>query len=546
MRLTLKGTRGILKYGNETVIMNEKSFQKILKLKLIVTSLFLFLFMFSSQFIQAAQFYWTIETVDSVGVVGKHSALGFNGTTPHIAYYDETTPGLKYATKSGGVWTLETVDTSGNSGTETDIAFNGSAVGISYKGNSHDLKFASKTGGVWTVETVDAVELIVGEDSSLAYDSGNPVITYSSLHGTTFERSLKFAKKTGGVWNIETADSSSAIVGWASSVAIDNNGDPAVVYSDQTNSDLKYGIRSDTPSWNQEVLDGNGGTFTSLDFFSNGDPAAAYRRQSDGHLVYATKSGGAWSFETIQTETPSYVHLIVDDSGDPNVIYHSGFSSTIKVATKSGGVWSIENVTGGTGSFLGADIDSNGSIGISSWLSGSNDLRYMFAEQGNLLNGANSDIDVRFDVGVFTGSSESGGITADSITVTGDGRLRKETSSTSESEWLAASFIGDVFANMDLALDNSTLVGTATLTFNYADILSTLLAAGYTEDGIRIFHNHPTLGKEQLPVVSQDFDADTITVTTTSFSDFSIGVNPEPATILLLGAPLLALLRRKK
>ncbi len=494
---------------------------------------------------QAAQFYWTVEVVDTVGNVGKHTAMGFDGATPHIAYYDESTPGLKHAFKSGGVWTLETVDTSGNSGTETSLSFNGGDVGISYKGNSHDLKYATKSGGVWSVDTVDAVELIVGEDSSLAYDSGNPVITYSSYNGTTFERSLKFAKKSGGVWSTEFADSSSAVVGWASAVAIDGNGDPGVVYSDQTNSDLKYGIRSDTPSWNLEVLDGNGGTFTSLDYFSNGDPAVAYRRQSDGHLVYATKSGGVWSYESVQTETPSYMKIMVDSSGDPNIVYHSGFSSIIKVATKSGGVWSIQNVTS-PGSFLSADIDSNGGIGISYWSYLANDLYYASAEQGNLLNGANSDVDVRFDVGVFTGSGESGGITADSITVTGDGRLRKDISGTSEATWKAESFIGDVFGNFDLALDNATLVGTATLTFNYTDILTALLSAGYTEEGIRIFHNHPTNGIEQLPVLSQDLGANTITVQTTSFSDFGVGVNPEPSSLILLSLGLLGFFKRRK
>ena len=64
---------------------------------------------------------WTIETVDSVGVVGEYTSLALDATgRPHISYYDATNGDLKYAPAGrGSSWTLEIVDGSGDVGRYT-------------------------------------------------------------------------------------------------------------------------------------------------------------------------------------------------------------------------------------------------------------------------------------------------------------------------------------------------------------------------------------------------------------------------------------------
>ena len=106
-----------------------------------------------------------------------------------------------------------------------------------YDGTTNDLKYARKSGGVWTLETADGSANNVGLYTSLALDaSGNPHVSY--YDGTTND--LKYALKTGGVWTRETADGSANFVGSNTSLALDASGNPHVSYYDGTTGDLKY------------------------------------------------------------------------------------------------------------------------------------------------------------------------------------------------------------------------------------------------------------------------------------------------------------------
>ncbi len=84
--------------------------------------------------------------------------------------------------------------------------------------------------------------------------------------------------------------------------------------------------------------------------------------------------------------------------------------------------------------------------------------------------------------------------------------------------------------------------GDVQLTFCYDD---NLLVPGISEDMLYVYHQTAG-GWEQLPVVSRDLVGNTITVTTTSFSDFALGAVPEPSSAALLALGAAALLKRRR
>jgi len=281
---------------------------------------------------------WTRETADgSPNNVGWYASLTLDALgNPHISYWDATSTELEYARRSGGVWVRETVDPSANNlGSHTSIAVDAAGnIHVSYLDVTvGDLKYARKSGGVWTLETADGTGAVTGYWSSLALDaSGNPHVSYQDL--TNFD--LKYARKIGGVWSIETADASPNDVGYYTSLALDAQGNPHVSYQHRTTFDVKYARRTGG-LWTIETADASAnavGEYSSLALDAAGNPHIAYEDLTSFDMKYARKNGGAWIVEAADGSAivAAYPSITIDAAGNPHITYQDETNFDLKYA----------------------------------------------------------------------------------------------------------------------------------------------------------------------------------------------------------------------
>lgn len=334
---------------------------------------------------------WWNTRVDFVSNLAWDSSLTLDAEgNPHIAYHDLGNGNLKYASKSGGSWTVESVDATGQTGSFASLAFDAKGnphIAYSSGGPNHELKYASKSDGSWTVESVDGpsrscagwLSTDLGWYASLAFDAeSKPHIAYydmSEIREGEHANNLKYANRTASGWTVETVDTPGD-VGKFASLALDAEGNARVAYFDNTNRDLKYASKSGG-NWTVETVAATGsvGWDSSLALDAGGNPHIAYYEMTewmrDGDLKYASKGGGSWVVETVDTtgEVGENAALALDDQGNPHIAYYDGTNHDLKYARKNGTTWTIETVDaiGNVGLYASLVLDTQGNPRIAYW-----------------------------------------------------------------------------------------------------------------------------------------------------------------------------------
>ena len=192
---------------------------------------------------------WSIQTIDSNAYVGEFTSLKLDSSgNPHISYWDFgknfTNEDLKVASYDSTGWNIQTVDSVGEVGkfSSLDLDKEGNTHISYYDSGNGDLKYAVSTGSSWNIQVVDS-NGDVGTDTSLALDSnGNPHISYTD----NTNHVLKYASSDGSSWNIVSLRSAGYVGEYTSlpndqtSLKIDKDDKAHIAYCDWGNYWLKY------------------------------------------------------------------------------------------------------------------------------------------------------------------------------------------------------------------------------------------------------------------------------------------------------------------
>ncbi len=295
---------------------------------------------------------WIFATIDNQCTLGGTSMAVDSNNNVHIAYADQLSGQLKYATNVSGSWTTYTIDkTSYYISLALDSNNN---VHISYYDPiNHDLKYATNVSGSFQSEIVDS-NGDAGVFNSLGVDHNGKVHIsyYSYLNFGNVP--LMYATNASGVWNTSVIESTPYTQG-ETSLAIDSANAVHVAYILTTYiSKLKYATNS-SGTWTTEFVEpGTDDEFyPSLAVDSNDKAHISYR--GNGNLNYATNASGAWVIS--QLDLPAwYTSLAIDSNNNIHISYNSQYENNnlnynnLKYATNQSGYWvtsTVEALDGG-------------------------------------------------------------------------------------------------------------------------------------------------------------------------------------------------------
>jgi hypothetical protein len=234
---------------------------------------------------------WTFDNVEDNPLTSPYPSISLDShDLPGISYMKRQSTDDESALwfaklGSNGTWSYEEIDSNGDMRYCSLYIDSNDSYHISYEELGDELRYAYWNGTKWSVEVVDA-ERGVGSWSSIKADkNGRPHIAYvDSAH-----REVKYANKLNGTWNITSIDSTTA--GGGPSLDLDPLERPQISYQGRA-SNLKHAWWDGT-AWNNEVVDNRRivGWLSSMRIDDNGDIHISYRNESDPkdvHVSYAT------------------------------------------------------------------------------------------------------------------------------------------------------------------------------------------------------------------------------------------------------------------
>jgi M6 family metalloprotease-like protein len=203
------------------------------------------------------------------------------------------------------------------------------------------------------------VDVAAGEDHSLARTASGLVYGWGkNLNGQVGPgpnpqtTPIVVTDESQPAWLTMTVDATTAVTGEFASIALDPWGRTGIAYTDRTNGDLKFALRTGGgwgggAGWSIETVDTVNATgwYTSLAFGADGSPRIAYMDGTRTYLRYAAKSGSVWTREDVaNTNCTLPTSLAFDTADRPFIAIQDCSSTQVRVYARSGpfsGPWSL-------------------------------------------------------------------------------------------------------------------------------------------------------------------------------------------------------------
>jgi hypothetical protein len=271
----------------------------------------------------------------------------------------------------------QTVDSIGDVGWQTSIAIDGNGyphIGYIAPPPLTDLKYARKTGSGWSVETASGTCNPLSA-TNLVLDAGdNPAMA------TGINEAL-YVFKDGAGWTSEVIG---GFATWYASMALDNNGVPRVLYNwsvyKEAYSRVAYSIRIGTDLWVESTI--GSGPFTpsapvyKLVFDSDNYRHIAYISTNGDTLRYSYNSSTVTIYEKFTRA--SYCDINVDQLDNPYIAYYDYEQADLILLVRNGLSWTSTPVdqAGNVGKYCSLALGDDGSCHIAYYDADNGDLKY--------------------------------------------------------------------------------------------------------------------------------------------------------------------------
>ncbi|MGI5862194.1 MAG: hypothetical protein ACOX6T_09065 [Myxococcales bacterium] len=302
---------------------------------------------------------WHFQTLRTVSMLRANPDLAVDATGRLHTIWAEYSAGLLYGSGASGTWALETVDTAGTYGC---------AIAVDAQGRPHIAWIAAGTGGLdelryarrdaagWSQETVATGSLWAWHGPDLALDSaGNPVIAFTA-QPTSSSYNVTLAWRGASGWSFDAT----GYDGFDPMLAIDASDRPHLLFDRQT---IYYATRSGA-AWSRETVKAGGENGSmSLALDSAQRPRPAWTRSRPEEAGYGARGAASWAIEALSLpETPDNLGRarMVLDGDDPVILYGYAVADSsdrrVRLQRKSGtSSWDDRLVV--TGNVSTASID---------------------------------------------------------------------------------------------------------------------------------------------------------------------------------------------